>query len=164
MVCPNRHVADYTDIDAAETTELAQFTQTAMGVIRSVSGPHGFNLGMNQGHVAGAGIAGHLHQHIVPRWGGDTNFMPIIGHTKTMPQLLEDTRKLLAGQWASGEVAPADAKRSGKARRRASSTPASAAVSPPPSTTNTATATKAGRPAKAAKPTRARQPPKAPSR
>ena len=79
MVCPYRHVADYTDLDEAETVELGRFTQTAMRVIRRVSGPHGFNLGMNQGHVAGAGIAAHLHQHVVPRWGGDTNFMPVIG-------------------------------------------------------------------------------------
>ena len=63
------------------------------------SSPHGFNLGMNQGSVAGAGIAAHLHQHVVPRWGGDQNFMPIIGRTRTMPQLMADTRKLLAEAW-----------------------------------------------------------------
>lgn len=100
MVCPYRHVADFTDLDEAETLEFAQFAQTAMRVIRTVSGPHGFNLGMNQGHVAGAGIAAHLHQHVVPRWGGDTNFMPVIGHTKVLPQLLADTRELLANAWA----------------------------------------------------------------
>jgi len=105
MVCPYRHVADYTELTPAETVELAQFTQTAMTVIRRISGPAGFNLGMNQGHVAGAGIAGHLHQHVVPRWSGDTNFMPVIGRTKTLPQLLGDTRRLLAEAWAD-EVAP----------------------------------------------------------
>jgi ATP adenylyltransferase len=68
-------------------------------VIRGVSGAHGFNIGMNQGSVAGAGVAGHLHQHIVPRWGGDANFMPIIGRTKVLPQLLGDTRQLLAKAW-----------------------------------------------------------------
>ena len=99
MVVPYRHVADYTDLDAAETVELATFTQTAMRVIRSVSGAHGFNIGMNQGAVAGAGIAAHLHQHVVPRWGGDTNFMPVIARTKVLPQLLEDTRDLLAKAW-----------------------------------------------------------------
>jgi ATP adenylyltransferase len=99
MVCPYRHVADYTDLDPAETVELAEFTQSAMRVVRAVSSPHGFNLGMNQGSVAGAGIAAHLHQHIVPRWGGDTNFMPVIGRTKVLPQLLHDTRDLLAGAW-----------------------------------------------------------------
>ena len=99
MVCPYRHVADYTDLDPAETVEVARFTQTAMRVIRSVSGAHGFNLGMNQGAVAGAGIAAHLHQHVVPRWGGDTNFMPVVGRTKVLPQLLADTRTLLADLW-----------------------------------------------------------------
>jgi ATP adenylyltransferase len=101
MVCPYRHVADYTELDAAETAEVAAFTQTAMRVVRSVSNAHGFNLGMNQGSVAGAGIAAHLHQHVVPRWGGDTNFMPVVGRTKVLPQLLVDTRKLLADAWPS---------------------------------------------------------------
>jgi ATP adenylyltransferase len=101
LVCPYRHVADYTDLDAAETAELGAMTQTAMRVIRSVSRAHGFNLGMNQGSVAGAGIAAHLHQHIVPRWGGDANFMPVIGRTKVLPQLLADTRDLLAAAWPS---------------------------------------------------------------
>ena len=99
MVCPYRHVADYTGLTAAETVELAEVTRTAMRVIRSVSSPHGFNIGMNQGGVAGAGIAAHLHQHVVPRWGGDVNFMPVIGRTKVLPQLLGDTRDLLAKAW-----------------------------------------------------------------
>jgi ATP adenylyltransferase len=99
MVCPYRHVADYTDLDEAETAELAYFTQTAMRVVRRCSGAHGFNLGMNQGAVAGAGIAAHLHQHVVPRWGGDTNFMPVVARTKVLPQLLGDTRALFAGWW-----------------------------------------------------------------
>lgn len=99
LVCPYRHVADYSELDEAETAELAVFTQTAMRVIRRVSSAHGFNIGMNQGGVAGAGIAAHLHQHVVPRWGGDANFMPVIGRTKVLPQLLTDTRDLLAGAW-----------------------------------------------------------------
>jgi ATP adenylyltransferase len=99
MVCPYRHVADYTDLDDSETAEVAASTKTAMQVLRSVSGAHGFNVGMNQGAVAGAGIAAHLHQHVVPRWGGDQNFMPIIGRTRTLPQLLTDTRDLLADAW-----------------------------------------------------------------
>jgi ATP adenylyltransferase len=102
MVCPYRHVADYTDLDDAETAEVAASTKTAMRVLRSVSGAHGFNVGMNQGAVAGAGIAAHLHQHVVPRWGGDQNFMPIIGRTRTLPELLGETRDLLADAWSAG--------------------------------------------------------------
>jgi ATP adenylyltransferase len=70
-----------------------------MRVVRSVSGAHGFNIGMNQGSVAGAGIADHLHQHAVPRWGGDTNFMPVVGLTRVLPQVLSETRQLLAARW-----------------------------------------------------------------
>ena len=81
MVCPYRHVADYTDLTSDEVAEVASLTRTAMTVLRAVSAPQGFNLGMNQGDVAGAGIAAHLHQHVVPRWGGDSNFLPIIART-----------------------------------------------------------------------------------
>ncbi|WP_308121825.1 HIT family protein [Actinotalea ferrariae] len=99
MVLPLRHVADYTDLDADETAEVAALTKTAMTVLRTVMQPHGFNLGMNQGAVAGAGIAAHLHQHVVPRWGGDMNFLPIVGRTKALPELLGDTRARLAAAW-----------------------------------------------------------------
>ncbi|MBA3250776.1 MAG: HIT domain-containing protein [Geodermatophilaceae bacterium] len=99
MVCPYRHVADYTELTDAEIIELAALTQQAMTTIRSVSNAQGFNIGMNQGVIAGAGIAAHLHQHVVPRWGGDTNFMPIVGHTRVLPQLLDETRALLADAW-----------------------------------------------------------------
>ena len=99
MVCPYRHVADYTDLDEAETAELATLTKRAMTALRTASGAQGFNIGMNMGSVAGAGIAAHLHQHVVPRWGGDANFMPVIGGTKVLPQLLRDTRELLAKAW-----------------------------------------------------------------
>lgn len=99
LVCPYRHVADYPDLSAAETVELAELTKRAMTVLRKVSAPAGFNLGMNQGAVAGAGIAMHLHQHVVPRWQGDMNFLPIIGQTKAIPQLLDDARSQLANAW-----------------------------------------------------------------
>ncbi len=99
MAVPYRHVADYTDLTPEETVEVAEFTQRAMRVIREVSSAHGFNIGMNQGVIAGAGIAAHLHQHVVPRWGGDANFMPVIGQTKVLPQLLGETRQLLADAW-----------------------------------------------------------------
>ena len=99
LICPYRHVADYTDLTDEEVAEVASLTQRAMTVLRAASAPHGFNLGINQGAVAGAGIAAHLHQHVVPRWGGDANFMPVIGRTKVLPQLLADTRDMLAKAW-----------------------------------------------------------------
>jgi ATP adenylyltransferase len=99
MVVPYRHVADYPDLDDAETAEVAELTKQAMVALRGASGAQGFNIGMNQGSVAGAGIAAHLHQHLVPRWGGDTNFMPLVGHTRVLPQLLAETRDLLAKAW-----------------------------------------------------------------
>ena len=99
MVCPYRHIADYTETTDEEAAEIAAMTKRAMAVVRAVSGAGGFNIGMNQGHIAGAGIAAHLHQHVVPRWAGDQNFMPIIGRTKTLPELLSDTRALLAKGW-----------------------------------------------------------------
>ena len=99
MVCPYRHIADYTETTAEEMVEIGELTKRAMTVLRSVSGAGGFNIGMNQGHTAGAGIAAHLHQHVVPRWPGDQNFMPIIGRTKTLPELLDDTRALLVEAW-----------------------------------------------------------------
>jgi ATP adenylyltransferase len=99
LTVPYRHVPDFTDLSTEECAELALYTQRAMRTIRAVSGAHGFNIGLNQGSVAGAGIAEHLHQHVVPRWGGDTNFMPVVGHTKVLPQLLSDTRSLLAAGW-----------------------------------------------------------------
>ena len=99
MVVPFRHVPDYTDLTDDEVHELADFTREAMRVLRTVSAAQGFNIGMNQGQVAGAGIAAHLHQHVVPRWGGDTNFMPVVGHTKVLPQLLAETRAMIAEAW-----------------------------------------------------------------
>jgi Diadenosine tetraphosphate (Ap4A) hydrolase and other HIT family hydrolases len=103
MVVPYRHVPDYTDLTGQECAELATFTQRAMRAVRRASGAQGFNIGINQGTVAGAGIAAHLHQHVVPRWGGDTNFMPVVGHTRVLPQLLADTRALLAAAWPGSD-------------------------------------------------------------
>jgi ATP adenylyltransferase len=105
MVCPYRHVADYTDLTTDETAELADYTKRAMTTLRHASQAQGFNIGMNMGQVAGAGIAAHLHQHIVPRWGGDANFMPVVGRTKVLPQLLADTRALLAEAWPADGAA-----------------------------------------------------------
>ncbi|MBT0994993.1 HIT domain-containing protein [Cellulomonas sp. DKR-3] len=102
LVCPYRHVADYTDLTDDEVREVAELTRTAMRVLREVSGPHGFNLGMNQGEVAGAGIAAHLHQHVVPRWSGDANFLPVVARSRALPELLSQTRARLAAAWPGG--------------------------------------------------------------
>ncbi len=99
MVVPNRHVADYTELTADETAEVAALTQTALRSIRAVSAPQGFNVGLNLGGVTCGSLSQHLHQHVVPRWSGDANFMTVLGRTKTLPQLLEDTRDLLAEAW-----------------------------------------------------------------
>jgi ATP adenylyltransferase len=101
MTIPFRHVAGYTELTDAETVEFGVFTQRAVHALREAMAPHGFNIGMNQGNVAGAGIAAHLHQHVVPRWGGDTNFMPIVARTRVLPQLLGDARAQLAAAWPS---------------------------------------------------------------
>jgi len=107
LVCPYRHVADYTELDQDEVAEVAELTRTAMRVLRAVSGPHGFNLGMNQGAVAGAGIAAHLHQHVVPRWDGDANFLPVVARSRALPELLADTRARLAAAWPGPDGSPA---------------------------------------------------------
>ncbi|WP_027586708.1 HIT family protein [Acidipropionibacterium thoenii] len=99
LVCPYRHVAGYIEATADETREMAELTQSAIRVLTGTSHPQGFNVGMNQGAPGGAGVAAHLHQHVVPRWIGDTNFLPIIGGTRAVPQLLGDGRTLLAEAW-----------------------------------------------------------------
>ena len=99
LVCPYRHVADYTELTPAEAGEITTMTQHAMAALRAASDAQGFNIGMNMGAVSGAGISAHLHQHVVPRWGGDTNFMPVVGGTKVLPALLHDTRDLLRAAW-----------------------------------------------------------------
>jgi ATP adenylyltransferase len=101
LICSYRHVADLTDLEEIERNEIFALTSQAMRVIRKVTGASGFNLGMNQGAVSGAGVAAHIHQHVVPRWAGDANFMPIIGKTRVLPQLLQQTRDDLAAAWDS---------------------------------------------------------------
>ncbi|RKW71221.1 HIT family protein [Galactobacter caseinivorans] len=103
MVLPYRHVPDYTDISVEETAEMAALAQKAMRVLRHVSAPAGFNLGMNQGQAGGAGIAAHLHQHVIPRWNGDANFFPIIAKTKAIPVVLGETLGLLKRGWEEVE-------------------------------------------------------------
>jgi len=99
LICTFRHVAELPELTPSEQTEVTSLTSHAMKVLRKVSNAVGFNIGINQGSVSGAGIAGHFHQHIVTRWAGDANFMPIIGKTKVLPQLLQDSRALLASGW-----------------------------------------------------------------
>lgn len=99
MVVPYRQVAELEDLTEDESRELMAFTQKAIRVIKKVSRPHGFNVGLNLGTAAGGSLAEHLHQHVVPRWGGDANFITIIGDSKVLPQLLRDTRQLLATAW-----------------------------------------------------------------
>ncbi|MRH29762.1 HIT domain-containing protein [Microbacterium sp. SYP-A9085] len=99
LVCPYRHVATYDEATAEEVEEIGILTQHAMRVLRDVSRCDGFNIGMNQGRVAGAGVDEHLHQHVVPRWETDANFFPIIARTKALPQLLGDVRRAVADAW-----------------------------------------------------------------
>ncbi|MHB1235706.1 MAG: HIT family protein [Microbacteriaceae bacterium] len=104
LVCPYRHIATYDQATAEEVAELGSLTQTAMRVLTRVSHCDGFNIGMNQGRIAGAGIAEHLHQHIVPRWALDSNFFPIIAHTKALPRLLGEVRAEIAAEWRAGAL------------------------------------------------------------
>lgn len=99
MVVPYRKVAALEDLTEAESAELMSFTQQALRVIKRVSRPDGFNVGLNLGAAAGGSLAEHLHQHIVPRWGGDANFITVLAGVKVMPQLLRETRGLLAKAW-----------------------------------------------------------------
>jgi len=101
MVVPYRRVSELEDLTVPESTELMAFIQKAIRVIKNVSRPHGFNVGLNLGTSAGGSLAEHLHVHVVPRWGGDANFITIVGGSKVIPQLLRDTRQLLATEWVS---------------------------------------------------------------
>jgi ATP adenylyltransferase len=101
LVCTNRHVALYDELTDGEARDVQVLTQQAMRTLREVSGCSGFNIGMNQGRVAGAGVEGHFHQHVVPRWANDSNFMPIVAGTKVIPELLEETCALLSEHWSA---------------------------------------------------------------
>ncbi len=104
LVCPYRHIAQYDEATPEEVAEIGEITQTAMRVLREVARCDGFNIGMNQGRVAGAGVDGHLHQHVVPRWATDAHFFPIIARTKALPQLLGEVRDTVAAGWPSGDT------------------------------------------------------------
>ena len=99
MVVPYRHVAGLDELTGEESAELMTLTQHAVRALRDMARPHGFNVGINLGSVAGGSLADHLHQHVVPRWGGDANFITVLGQTKVIPELLAETRARLAQAW-----------------------------------------------------------------
>ncbi len=99
MVAPLRHVAALADLEAAEASEIHALTVAAVDALTRISSPDAFNVGWNLGEVAGGSIAGHLHEHVVPRWAGDTNFMPVLADVKVVPEHLEATRLRLLEAW-----------------------------------------------------------------
>jgi ATP adenylyltransferase len=99
MVAPYRHVGDFGALTPEEALEIHGLAATALGALGEAMAPQGFNLGWNLGRVAGAGIVDHVHEHVVPRWSGDTNFMPVLADVKVMPEALEATRRKLAEAW-----------------------------------------------------------------
>jgi ATP adenylyltransferase len=101
MVSPNVHVDSLEALDEPTLLELMTLTQRSMAATREAYAPDGFNLGVNQGKVAGAGVEDHVHLHVVPRWGGDTNFMPVVGDVRVLPQSLEDSYRALTASWPS---------------------------------------------------------------
>jgi ATP adenylyltransferase len=101
MVAPTRHVGSYVELTDEEAAEIHRLASKAIEALGRSMGPHGFNLGWNLGRVAGAGVVDHVHQHVVPRWGGDTNFMPVLADVKVMPEHLGATREKLLEAWAT---------------------------------------------------------------
>ncbi len=99
MIIPYRHVSDLTDLAEEELAEIMAFTRTAVLVLKQAFHPQGFNIGINMGSAAGAGVAGHLHQHVVPRWSGDTNFLTVVGETRTIPEWIDTTYERLKPTW-----------------------------------------------------------------
>ncbi len=91
MIAPYQHVPSIEDLDSAVLTEMMLLTQRMLAALRDAMHPEGFNMGINQGRIAGAGLADHIHVHVVPRWNGDTNFMPVLGDVRVMPELLAST-------------------------------------------------------------------------
>jgi ATP adenylyltransferase len=100
MVAPFSHVGRLQELEPAVTAEMMALAQRAMDALESAYRPEGFNVGINQGRVAGAGVEGHIHLHVVPRWAGDTNYMPVISDTRVMPQSLEESYDALVAGFA----------------------------------------------------------------
>jgi ATP adenylyltransferase len=99
MVSTNEHVAKLEELDDETLLELMTLTRQSLAAIREAYGPEGFNIGVNQGKVAGGSVEDHFHQHVVPRWGGDTNFMPVLGDARVLPQSLEDSYRALVASF-----------------------------------------------------------------
>jgi ATP adenylyltransferase len=107
LVAPSRHVATFEQLHDGEALEIHRLTATGLAALAAAYGPHGYNLGWNLGRVAGAGIVDHIHLHIVPRWSGDTNFMPVLADIRVIPEALEESARRLREAWAEpGEVSP----------------------------------------------------------
>jgi ATP adenylyltransferase len=101
MVAPFRHVGDFAELSTDEAAEIHTLAAAALGSLTDVYAPEGFNLGWNLGRIAGAGVVDHVHQHVVPRWAGDTNFMPVLADVKVLPEHIAETRSRLAAAWPS---------------------------------------------------------------
>jgi ATP adenylyltransferase len=101
MVAPNRHVGEFGELDDGEIMAVHRLASAGMDALAQVYAPQAYNLGWNLGRVAGAGVVDHVHQHVVPRWAGDTNFMPVLADVKVLPEHLAETRRKLADAWPS---------------------------------------------------------------
>ncbi len=101
MVAPARHAGELAALSDDEALELHHLSAEAITALSAVFAPEGFNLGWNLGRVAGAGVVDHVHLHVVPRWAGDTNFMPVLADVKVLPEHLDETRRKLAAAWPS---------------------------------------------------------------
>jgi ATP adenylyltransferase len=101
MVAPARHIGEFSELEDDEVLELHRLASSGLGALAETFGPQGYNLGWNLGRIAGAGVVDHVHLHVVPRWAGDTNFMPVLADVKVLPEHLTDTRRKLAAAWPS---------------------------------------------------------------
>ena len=99
MVSPYRHVGEFGDLSSEEALEIHRLAAAGLGALAEAMHPQGYNLGWNLGRIAGAGVVDHVHLHVVPRWAGDTNFMPVLADVKVMPEALGDTRRKLVRAW-----------------------------------------------------------------
>jgi ATP adenylyltransferase len=99
MIAPTRHEGDFGELDGDEAAEVHQLASSGLGALAETMSPQGFNLGWNLGRIAGAGVLDHVHMHVVPRWAGDTNFMPVLADLKVLPEALEETRRKIAAAW-----------------------------------------------------------------